>query len=131
VLEAASGRRKSISVFGRDYNTPDGTCIRDYVHVEDLCLAHWLGLQSLMNGADSQFFNLGNGNGFSVQEVIDAAENVTGRNILVLNAPRRDGDPERLVADSRLAREKLSWQPKYQDLVTMIEHAWRWEKQKK
>ena len=127
VLQAASGRRPSISVFGRDYNTPDGTCIRDYVHIQDLCSAHWLALQSLMNGADSQAYNLGNGNGFSVQEVIDTAEQVTGRKISVVNAPRRDGDPARLVADSRLAREKLGWQPEYADLATIIEHAWKWE----
>jgi len=81
VLQAASGRRPHISVFGRDYDTPDGTCIRDYVHIADLCEAHWLALQSLMNGGQSQAYNLGNGNGFSVQEVIDTAEAVTGRNI--------------------------------------------------
>jgi len=127
VLQAASGRRPSISVFGRDYDTPDGTCIRDYIHIQDLCSAHWLALQSLMNGADSQAFNLGNGNGFSVQEVIDAAEQVTGRKIPVVNGPRRDGDPARLVADSRLARQKLGWQPQYADLATIIEHAWKWE----
>jgi UDP-glucose 4-epimerase len=127
VLQAASGRRPSISVFGRDYDTPDGTCIRDYIHIQDLCSAHWLALQSLMNGADSQAFNLGNGNGFSVQEVIDTAEQVTGRKISVVNGPRRDGDPARLVADSRLAREKLGWQPQYADLATIIEHAWKWE----
>lgn len=127
VLQAASGRRPSISVFGRNYDTPDGTCIRDYVHIQDLCSAHWLALQSLMNGGDSQAYNLGNGNGFSVQEVIDTAEQVTGRKISVVNGPRRDGDPARLVADSRLAREKLGWQPQYADLATIIEHAWKWE----
>lgn len=127
VLQAASGRRPSISVFGRDYDTPDGTCIRDYVHIQDLCSAHWLALQSLVNGADSQSYNLGNGNGFSVQQVIDTAEQVTGRKISVVNGPRRDGDPARLVADSRLAREKLGWQPQYADLATIIEHAWKWE----
>lgn len=127
VLQAASGRRPSISVFGRDYDTPDGTCIRDYIHIQDLCSAHWLALQSLMNGADSQAYNLGNGNGFSVQEVIDTACRVTGRAIKVVDGPRRAGDPARLVADSRLAREKLRWQPKYSDLSTIIEHAWKWE----
>jgi len=127
VLQAASGRRSSISVFGRDYDTPDGTCIRDYIHIQDLCSAHWLALQSLVNSADSQSYNLGNGNGFSVQEVIDTAELVTGRKIPVVNGPRRDGDPARLVADSRLAREKLGWQPQYADLATIIEHAWKWE----
>jgi UDP-glucose 4-epimerase len=127
VLQAASGRRPHISVFGRDYDTPDGTCIRDYVHIADLCEAHWLALQSLMNGADSQAYNLGNGNGFSVQEVIDTAEQVTGRKIPVADAARREGDPARLVADSTLARKQLGWQPQYADLATIIEHAWKWE----
>lgn len=127
VLQAASGRRPHISVFGRDYGTPDGTCIRDYIHITDLCEAHWLALQSLMNGAGSQAYNLGNGNGFSVQEVIDAARQVTGREIKVVDAPRRDGDPARLVADSRLVREKLGWQPRYADLAMIVEHAWHWE----
>lgn len=127
VLQAASSRRPNISVFGRDYDTLDGTCIRDYIHIQDLCSAHWLALESLMNGADSQSYNLGNGNGFSVQEVIDTAEQVTGRKISVVNGPRRDGDPARLVAESRLARKKLGWQPQYPDLATIIEHAWKWE----
>jgi UDP-glucose 4-epimerase len=127
VLQAASGRRPNISVFGRDYDTPDGTCIRDYIHIQDLCSAHWLALQSLICGGVSQAYNLGNGNGFSVQEVIDAAELVTRRKISLVNAPRREGDPARLVADSMLARKKLGWQPQYQDLATIIEHAWKWE----
>lgn len=127
VLQAASGRRPSISIFGRDYDTPDGTCIRDYIHIQDLCSAHWLALQSLMNGAESQSYNLGNGNGFSVQQVIDVAEQVTGQKISVINGPRRDGDPDRLVADSRLARDSLGWQPKFRDLLNIVEHAWEWE----
>jgi UDP-glucose 4-epimerase len=127
VLQAASGRRPHISVFGRDYDTPDGTCIRDYVHIQDLCSAHRLGLQSLMKGGGCQAYNLGNGNGFSVQEVIDTAQKVTGRKVPVLDAPRRSGDPARLVADARLAREKLGWQPQFADLSTIIEHAWHWE----
>lgn len=127
VLQAASGRRPHISLFGRDYDTPDGTCIRDYVHIADLCEAHWLALQSLMNGAGSQAYNLGNGNGFSVQEVIDTAEQVTGRKIPVVNATRREGDPARLVADSTLARKQLGWMPQYGQLRTIIEHAWKWE----
>jgi UDP-glucose 4-epimerase len=129
VLQAASGRRPHIGVFGRDYDTPDGTCIRDYIHIEDLCSAHWLALQSLMRGADSQAYNLGNGQGFSVQEVIDTAERVTGRKIGVVNGPRRAGDPARLVANARLIREVLNWQPRYADLATIVEHAWRWEMQ--
>jgi UDP-glucose 4-epimerase len=127
VLQAAFGRRPHISVFGRDYDTPDGTCIRDYVHIADLCEAHWLALQSLVNGGPSQAYNLGNGNGFSVQEVIDTAEAVSGRKIAVVNAPRREGGPARLVADATLARKQLGWQPQYADLATIIEHAWKWE----
>jgi UDP-glucose 4-epimerase len=128
VLQAASGRRPHISVFGRDYDTPDGTCIRDYIHVQDLCSAHWLALQSLMDGGDTQCYNLGNGAGFSVAEVIDTAKQVTGQQIAVLDGARRDGDPTRLVADSRFAQEKLGWKPQYSDLATIIEHAWNWEK---
>ncbi len=127
VLQAASGRRANISVFGRDYDTPDGTCIRDYIHIEDLCAAHALALQSLMRGEGSQAYNLGNGNGFSVQEVIDTVERVTGRAVAVVNAPRRMGDPARLVADARLARTQLGWQPRYPEIATIVEHAWRWE----
>jgi UDP-glucose 4-epimerase len=127
VLQAASGRRSHISVFGRDYDTPDGTCIRDYIHINDLCEAHWLALQSLMQGAQSQRYNLGNGQGFSVQAVIEAAERVTGRTIAVQDAPRREGDPARLVADATLARQQLGWQPQFADLETMVRHAWGWE----
>lgn len=127
VLQAASGRRPHIKVFGRDYDTPDGTCVRDYIHIADLCEAHWLALQSLVGGHESQAYNLGNGNGFSVQEVIDRARQMTGREIRVVEAPRRTGDPARLVADARLAREQLGWQPQYADLSTIVEHAWHWE----
>jgi UDP-glucose 4-epimerase len=102
MLQTASGHRPHISVFGRDYDTPDDTAIRDYVHIADLCEANWLALQSLINGGPSQAYNLGNGNGFSVQEVIDTAEAVTGRNITVVNAPRREGDHARLVADATI-----------------------------
>jgi UDP-glucose 4-epimerase len=127
VLQAASGRRPHINVFGRDYDTPDGTCIRDYIHIQDLCEAHWLALQSLMQGQGSQAYNLGNGSGFSVQEVIDAARTVTGQPIPVVDGPRRDGDPARLVADSALARSRLGWQPCYADLTPIVQHAWDWE----
>lgn len=127
ILQAASGRRPHISVFGQDYDTPDGTCIRDYIHINDLCSAHWLALQSLMSGQGSQAYNLGNGNGFSVQEVIDAAKQVTGRHIPVQYAPRRAGDPARLVADATQARQKLGWQPQYADLATIVQYAWAWE----
>jgi UDP-glucose 4-epimerase len=127
VLQAASRRRPHISVFGRDYDTPDGTCIRDYVHINDLCQAHALALQSLMDGAGSQAYNLGNGSGFSVQQVIDVARAVTGRDITVVDSPRRAGDPARLVADSTLASTVLGWKPQYAALETLVAHAWAWE----
>ena len=127
VLQAASQERPNISVFGRDYDTPDGTCILDYIHIVDLCEAHWLALKLLMDGGDSNAYNLGNGNGFSVQEVLDTATQVTGRDIPVVDSTRREGDPARLVADSREARKGLGWRPRYADLGTIIEHAWKWE----
>jgi UDP-glucose 4-epimerase len=127
LLQVASGRRSSFSIYGQDYDTPDGTCVRDYIHIQDLCTAHWLALQLLMNGADSQSYNLGNGNGFSVKEVIDTVEQVTGRKISVINSPRRDGDPARLVADSRRAQGELGWRPQYSNLSSIVAHAWHWE----
>lgn len=127
VLQVASGRRPHITVYGHDYSTPDGTCIRDYIHVQDLCSAHWLALQSLISGGESQAYNLGNGNGFSVKQVIDSAMKVSKKPILVLNGLRRDGDPEYLVANSALATKKLGWVPQYSDLSTIIIHAWNWE----
>lgn len=127
VLQAASGRRSAITVFGRDYDTPDGTCIRDYIHVADLVDAHALALDYLHYGGKSAAFNLGNGNGFSVHEVIEAARRVTGREIRVVDAPRRPGDPPRLVADASKARSVLGWQPRYGNLETIIGHAWAWE----
>jgi UDP-glucose 4-epimerase len=127
VLQAASGRRADIAVFGRDYDTPDGTCIRNYIYINDLCEAHWLALQSLMQGAGSQRYNLGKGARFSVQEVIDAVQRVTGKPIAVRDAPRRKGDPARLVADATLARKKLGWVPQFSDLETIVAHAWNWE----
>lgn len=128
VLQVASGRRESISVYGTDYDTPDGTCIRDYVHVYDLCSAHLLGLQYLLLGGCSGRFNLGNGDGFSVREVIDVAREVTGCAIPTVEAARREGDPPRLVADSSLARSVLGWQPGYHRLSTIVGHAWAWER---
>ncbi len=127
VLQAASGRREAITVFGRDYDTPDGTCIRDYIHVSDLCEAHWLAIRHLLDQGTSDHFNLGNGNGFSVQQVIDAARRVTGRNIPVRHGERRGGDPAVLVADASRAKRLLGWQPVYDDLDTIIGHAWQWE----
>jgi UDP-glucose 4-epimerase len=126
-LQAASGRREHISVFGTDYDTPDGTCIRDYIHVNDLCQVHLLALQYLMDGGNSNRYNLGNGQGYSVKEVIKTAENITGRNIAVISAERRSGDPARLVADSKRANSELGWRPQYAELDKIVAHAWRWE----
>jgi len=128
VLQAVSGRRPAVSVFGRDYETHDGTCIRDYIHIVDLCRAHLAALQQLAAGADSAAYNLGNGNGFSVQQVIDTVEAVTGRKVPVVEGERRAGDPAVLVADASLARERLGWAPQYGDLATIVEHAWNWER---
>jgi UDP-glucose 4-epimerase len=128
VLQAASGRRAGIDVFGRDYPTADGTCVRDYIHVVDLCEAHLAALERLRAGAPSRAYNLGNGNGFSVDEVIACAERVAGTAIARNYAPRRAGDAARLVADSRLARDELKWQPRFDDLATIIRHAWGWER---
>jgi len=127
VLQVASGRRSHITVFGRDYETPDGSCIRDYVHVLDLCQAHRQALDWLMHDGASAAFNLGNGNGFSVLEVIRAAEKVTGQKLKMEEGPRRSGDPARLVADSQLIRRQLRWSPAYSDLETIVRHAWAWE----
>lgn len=127
VLQAASGQRRDITVFGRDYATPDGTCIRDYVHVMDLAEAHWQALRYLENSGTGVAFNLGNGDGYSVQQVISTACAVTGCDIQVQEGPRRIGDPARLVADAALARSVLNWQPKYGDLPTIVRDAWRWE----
>jgi len=127
VLQAASGRRDAIHVYGTDYDTADGTCMRDYIHIVDLCQAHLLALDALRAHGQSARYNLGNGNGFSVHEVIETARRVTGRPINAINAPRRSGDPARLVADAQLARRVLGWNPRHAALETIIEHAWRWE----
>lgn len=127
VLQAASGRRGSISVFGEDYPTSDGSCVRDYIHIVDLCSAHLLALNHLMAGKGSRRYNLGNGNGFSVLQVIDAVKRVTGRDFKVEHAGRREGDPATLVADSTLAKSELGWCPRYDDLNTIVKHAWNWE----
>ncbi len=129
ILQAASGRRPSITVFGRDYDTPDGTCIRDYIHVTDLVDAHDLALKYLDSAGASAAFNLGNGQGYSVDEVIEAARKVTGRSIETVDAPRREGDPARLVAESSTAKSVLGWQPQFSDINTIVAHAWGWERQ--
>jgi UDP-glucose 4-epimerase len=127
-LQAAAGRRAGLAVYGTDYDTPDGTCIRDYVHVSDLCDAHWLALESLRDGSASQAYNLGNGNGFSVLEVIETAKRVSGVDFPVKNESRRAGDPPRLVADSSAIKTKLGWTPRYPDLETIVAHAWAFER---
>lgn len=126
-LQAVAGQRTHVSVFGRDYDTPDGTCIRDYIHVSDLCEAHWLALQHLLAGGGSRCYNLGNGQGFSVQQVLDTVQRVTGRSVPVQDAPRRLGDPARLVADASRARQELGWVPRYPELHDMVRHAWHWQ----
>jgi UDP-glucose 4-epimerase len=128
VLQTASGRRQEIKVFGQDYDTPDGTCIRDYIHVCDLCDAHWLALEYLFKTSSSQSFNLGNGSGFSVKEVIDTAKLVTQKEIKAVYTSRRKGDPAVLVADSTSARTILKWNPKITNIESIVEHAWKWER---
>jgi UDP-glucose 4-epimerase len=128
ILDAAIGHREDIKIFGTDYDTPDGTCIRDYIHVTDLADAHLKALKYLEAGGKSQVLNLGNGNGFSVREVIDTAQNVTGKEIKVTETDRRQGDPPILVGSSQRARELLGWKPKYDDLSQIISTAWRWHK---
>ncbi|MHC5267577.1 UDP-glucose 4-epimerase GalE [Enterococcus sp. LJL98] len=126
ILEVALGKREALSIFGDDYETPDGTCIRDYVHVEDLIAAHILALEYLKAGNESNVFNLGSNNGYSVKEMLDAAREVTGKEIPACVAPRRAGDPGSLVASSAKAREILGWQPVYTDVKKIIETAWNW-----
>jgi len=126
VLDAAIGRRDSITVFGDDYPTPDGSCIRDYIHVADLAEAHLLALQKLEQGSGFNVFNLGNGKGFSVFDVVKVAQQVTGREIKVKLGPRREGDPAQLVADATKACRYLGWKPELHQLETIIETAWRW-----
>ena len=128
ILQVAAGRRPHITVYGEDYATADGTCVRDYIHVEDLADAHLLALRQLLAGGGSARYNLGNGNGYSVREVIAAVRRVTGHAIPVVVGPRREGDPPVLVADARAAREALGWQPCHGDLDTLVAHAWAWER---
>ena len=127
ILQVATGKRESVSVFGTDYETPDGTGIRDYVHVLDLALAHSLAIDRLKSGGESAIYNLGSEQGVSVREVIATCEKVSGKPIKVIECPRRAGDPPRLVASAAKAREELGWKPVYQDLESIIETAWAWE----
>jgi UDP-arabinose 4-epimerase len=125
-LDAASGRGGELSVFGDDYDTPDGTCIRDYIHVSDLADAHVLALEALLAGMASNAFNLGNGNGFSVRDVLGAIRRATGLEVPHRIAPRRAGDPALLVADASRARDVLGWRPRHDDLDEIIRTAWAW-----
>ncbi len=126
VLKSAMGLIPHLEIYGTDYPTPDGTCVRDYIHVSDLAAAHALALDALASGTPSAVYNLGNGNGYSVLEVIKTAEEVVGRPIKVKYGPRRPGDPAALVASSRRIKNELGWQPRFADLKTIIETAWRW-----
>lgn len=128
ILQVPLGQREYISIFGDDYDTSDGTCIRDYIHVTDLAQAHILAVDYLMKGNESNIFNLGNGVGFTVKEVIDTARKVTGHEILAKIAERRAGDPARLIASSDKARQVLLWKPEHADLEEIISTAWNWHK---
>lgn len=128
ILQVPLGKREHIMIFGDDYNTKDGSCIRDYIHVSDLASAHSLAVERLMNGGESRIYNLGNGTGFSVKEVIEVARKVTGHPIPAVVAERRAGDPATLIASSQKAMEELNWKPKFNSLETIIETAWNWHK---
>ena len=133
VLDVMGGSRPYLQIYGDDYPTPDGTCIRDYIHVSDLADAHVLGLERLLRlqergepAREPLIYNLGNGTGYSVQQVIETAKAVTGRGLLAHVAPRRPGDPAQLVAAAGKAHRELGWRPRYPDLAAIIEHAWAW-----
>ncbi len=126
VLDAAGGQRPDIKVFGTDYDTKDGSCIRDYIHVTDLASAHLLALHHLEDGKESDFFNLGNAKGTSVLEVIDSVKRVTGKDFKVTLSERRPGDPAVLVGSSEKAAKILNWKPRFADIDTIVEHAWKW-----
>lgn len=130
VLDAAAGKKPDIKVFGTDYPTSDGSCVRDYIHVTDLAQAHLLALKYLKKGGESDFFNLGNKKGSSVLEIIDAVKRVTGKDFKVTLAPRRPGDPAILVGSSEKARKVLGWEPQFADIDTIVSHAWKWHQKK-
>ncbi len=128
ILQVPLGLRDTIYIFGTDYETKDGTCVRDYIHVTDLSEAHILALERLMQGGESRIYNLGNGRGFSVREVIETARKITGREIKAVESERRPGDPAVLIASSEKAKSELGWSPEYNDLEKIIETAWKWHK---
>lgn len=130
VLDAASGVRENVKVFGTDYETPDGSCVRDYIHVTDLASAHLLALKYLENGGKPDFFNLGNEKGTSVLEVVESARRVTGKEFNATLTDRRPGDPAKLVGSSKKAKEILGWKPQYVDIDTIVSHAWKWHEKK-
>jgi UDP-glucose 4-epimerase len=126
VIDAALGNTRAVSVFGTDYPTADGTCVRDYIHVVDLARAHLLALEHLSSGHPSRIFNLGNGSGFSVREVIEVVKEVSGRQFEAVEAPRRPGDPPSLVASSERIRAEFGWEPAYKELRDIVQTAWDW-----
>ena len=128
ILQVPNGKREYISIFGNDYETKDGTCVRDYIHVNDLAQAHILAMEYLRKGNDSNIFNLGNSVGFTVKEVVETARKVTGHPIPAKEEPRRAGDPSTLIASSEKAKDILGWKPKFDDLETIITTAWNWHK---
>lgn len=130
ILQVPLGKRKHISIFGEDYDTHDGTCVRDYIHVTDLVDAHILAVEKLRSGSESSIFNLGNGEGFSVKEMIEAARRVTGHEIPAVIERRRAGDPAKLIASSKKAMRELGWKPKYTNIEDIINSAWKWHQNK-
>jgi UDP-glucose 4-epimerase len=130
ILKVASGEKESFKLFGTDFPTPDGTCIRDYIHVEDIAEAHLLGLKHLMDGKESKFYNLGSGMGYSNREVIEAVKKVTGKEIKVIESPRREGDAPKLLASSEKIKNEWGWEPEHKNLEEIIKTAWEWEKKK-
>jgi UDP-glucose 4-epimerase len=131
ILKAAKGERENVTIHGTDYDTPDGTCIRDYIHITDLVEAHSQSLEYLFSGGKSDVFNCGYGHGYSVREVVDMARSVSGIHFPVIESQRREGDAPILIADSSKIRQKLHWQPRYDDLNFIIKTAWEWEKKNK
>ena len=127
IMQTAQGKRQHIGIFGTDYDTPDGTCIRDYIHILDLAQAHDLALKRLRSGGESAFYNLGTEQGYSVREVVSVCEKVCGRKIAVQELPRRAGDPPRLVASASRAKKELGWQPRFENLEEIAQTAWNWE----
>ncbi len=128
ILQVALGRAKHATIFGSDYPTPDGTCVRDYIHVRDLALAHVLALNALGSSAAPLIYNLGSGQGFSVREVVEVARKVTGHSIPVLESPRRPGDPAVLIASSEKIKHELGWEPRFPDLEAIVDSAWQWHR---